>query len=171
MITFIQGSPSPLRPWCIYPLVSDFPLFQKKFSDSVENFPGFTFSEEKFRFSFAKISNDLFLVIDHTNLKFPPLFSFFHPNSTLFRPNLSYPPTLPNFSLWFRKISVFCTCFLWFLFPPYFYHDAFMHVLDAPAFILSISTPCKTAVVALNNLHLFNKRFVFWGCLSRNPPL
>ena len=50
----IQGRPSRLRQWCIFPSVSDFPTVSDKFSDSVENFPKFTFSRNIFRFSFAK---------------------------------------------------------------------------------------------------------------------
>src|SRR6218665_1167163 len=62
--TTTQRRPSPLRQSCISP-VSDFPLFPKKISDSVENFPNFTFSHNIFLFSSAKISDDLFLVIDY----------------------------------------------------------------------------------------------------------
>src|SRR6218665_3669017 len=45
-----------------FSLVSEFPLFQKNFSDSVEKFPDFTFSEKN-QFSSAKISEEFFLVI------------------------------------------------------------------------------------------------------------
>jgi len=82
-----------------FPLVSEFPLFPKYFSNSVENFPDFTFSENKFRFSSTKISDDLLLVIDH---KFE--FRSFSP-FPLFRINLSVPPTFPippNSPAWFR---------------------------------------------------------------------
>ena len=54
-----------------FPLVSKFPLFPKNFSDSVENFPDFTFSDKIFRFSSAKISDDLFKVIDPSVERWP----------------------------------------------------------------------------------------------------
>ena len=52
--------PSTLRQWCISPCFR-IPLFPKKFSDSVENFPNFIFSRKSFIFSSAKISDDLFI--------------------------------------------------------------------------------------------------------------
>ena len=45
-----QERPSPLRQWCISPCFRFFPLFPKQFSDSVENFPDFIFSQKMFRF-------------------------------------------------------------------------------------------------------------------------
>jgi len=50
-------------PWGNDPFSSCFrilPLFPKKFSDSMENFPNFSFSQEIFRFLSAKISYDVF---------------------------------------------------------------------------------------------------------------
>jgi len=55
----IQGRPSPLRPWCFSPLVSDFPLFSKNVQ-TLENFQNFTFSRKISPFSSTKISDDLF---------------------------------------------------------------------------------------------------------------
>jgi len=71
-----QGRPSTLRQWCIFhPLFQISPLFARNCSDSVENFPSFTFSEIFFGFSSSNISDDLFLVTDQ---KFwIPLFSLF----------------------------------------------------------------------------------------------
>src|SRR6218665_3388901 len=84
-----------------------------------------------FRFSSAKISDDLFLVIDH---KFPPYlacFSTFPPDWQKFL----FPPTFTNFPPVFGKFTSFLHTFCVY-FPPYFDHDAFMHhpmhVLDAP---------------------------------------
>src|SRR6218665_3394382 len=48
-----------------FPPCFTFPRFPKKISDSAENFPDLTFSQKLFRFSSAKISDDLFLVIDY----------------------------------------------------------------------------------------------------------
>src|SRR6218665_2308644 len=59
------------------PPVSDFPPIFDKFSDSVENVQNFTFSRQISRFSSAKISDDLFLVIDQ-NFEFPLFFLFQH---------------------------------------------------------------------------------------------
>ena len=61
--TTTQRRPSPLRQSCISP-VSDFPLFPKKISDFVENFPNFTSSHKIFWFVSTKISDNLFLLID-----------------------------------------------------------------------------------------------------------
>jgi len=91
------------------------PLFQKKICDSVQNVPDFSFFRKKFRFSSAKISDDLSFFSHHPQIwKFPPLFSYFlHISGKSF-----FPPYFVKFPLWFRKIFVFCTCFLWFSFPP-----------------------------------------------------
>src|SRR6218665_340650 len=59
-----------------FPSVSDFPRIFEKFSDSVDNFLHFTFSRKISPFSSAKISDDLFLVIDH-KFRISPLFSLF----------------------------------------------------------------------------------------------
>ena len=129
----LQGRPFPSEAMMHFPLVSDFP---DKFLGLCRKFSRFYLFRENISI-FIRQNNFWwpFLVIDHKFEIFPSLFSFFPSNSPLFRPNLSFPPTLPNFPPWFRKISVFCTCFLWFLFSSYFYHDAFMHhkmhVLDA----------------------------------------
>src|SRR6218665_3214508 len=56
-----------------FPHVSDFPpIFEKNFI-LLENFPDFAFSRQIFRYSSAKISYDLFLVMDHKFL-IPPIF-------------------------------------------------------------------------------------------------
>src|SRR6218665_925109 len=53
------GASIPSEAMMHFPPVSVSPIFDK-FSDSVENFLNFTFSQKKFRFSSAKISDDLF---------------------------------------------------------------------------------------------------------------
>ena len=110
------------------------PLFPRNCSGSVENVHGFTFSEKKFRFSSAKISDDLLLVIDH-RFEMSPLFSFFQPNSSscfdqiFHSPNFAkFPPLIgKNYCALYMLSVIFVS--------PYFYHDAFMHhtmhVLDA----------------------------------------
>ena len=50
---------------------------------------------------------------------FQSLFSFSQSISPLFWP-IFHSPYFAKFPLWFRKIPVFCTCFLWFSFPPTF---------------------------------------------------
>ena len=87
------------------------PLFQishpvsERVSDSVENFPNFTFSK------------NIFSIFIHQNFWWP---FFSH------QPNIySFPPTLTN-SPCFRQICVFSTYFICFSFTPYFYHEAFM---------------------------------------------
>ena len=84
-ITVCRGVHPPLRPWCIFPLFQISPIVFDKFSDSVENFQNFTFSRKIFRFSFAKISDDLFfpscfakIIISPYFHKFPPCFLKIH---------------------------------------------------------------------------------------------
>src|SRR6218665_1039556 len=65
---YIYGSPiyrgvHPSEAMIHFPPVSDFPLFPKNISDSVENFPNVTFSLKIFIFSAAKISHKLFTVV------------------------------------------------------------------------------------------------------------
>jgi len=105
-VTYIQGRPSPLRPWCISPSVSDFPPIFDKFSDSVENFQTFTFSRKMFRFSSAKISDDLFCHTPQIS-NCPPIFPV-SVHFLLFRENYYFPTTLKNFPPVFEKF----TCFL-----------------------------------------------------------
>src|SRR6218665_466294 len=109
-----------------FPSVSDFFPISEKFSDSVENFPNFTFSRKIFRFSSAKISDDFFLVINH-KFRISPCFPCFGYISLcfakiIFSPLLSkmYPPI-------FEKFTCFLHTFCVFRFPLYFHHDAFMH--------------------------------------------
>src|SRR6218665_147785 len=117
--------------------VSYFPLFSKNFQ-TVEDFLNFTFSRNISRFSSAKISDDLFLVIDH---KFrisllPPYFPCFSTFSPSCPKTIISPPTFTNFTTVLEKFTCFFTHFMCILFPPCFDHDAFMHhpmhILDAP---------------------------------------
>src|SRR6218665_2308821 len=86
----------------------------------------FTFSRKMFRFSSAKISDDL-------SPHIPCLSTFPSVSRKLLFP--------PYFSKFLPSVSEKFTCILHtvcvFRFPPYFDHDAFihhpMHVLDAPA--------------------------------------
>ena len=73
-----------------------FPLFTKNFSDSVENFPNFTFSNKIYRFSSARISDDFFSAIDH-KFRIPPIFAIpIYFTFPLFREILHFPHTFQN---------------------------------------------------------------------------
>src|SRR6218665_14905 len=112
------------------------PLFQippifKKCSDSVENFLNLTFSRKISRFSSAKISDDLFLVLNH-KFRIPPIF----PVSVHFSPvsrRLLFPPALKIFHLVLEKnhLHAFYILYVYFVSPPYFDHDAFIHPPNA----------------------------------------
>ena len=130
------GASIPLRRWCMsppvsdfpsvsrgvhppwghdaFPPVSDFPLIFKKFSNSVENFPNFTLSRKNFRFSSAKISYDLFLVINH-KFRISFLFSLFQYIFPSVSRKLLFHPYI---SLCFRKIHLLFTYFMCISFPP-----------------------------------------------------
>ena len=107
-------------PWVndAFPPCFRFPLFPKKFSDSVENFPNFTFFKF-FRFSSAKISYDLFLVINHKFRIFPPSFpiSIHFPISPPISPKLFFPPYFSTFTPCFRHFSSFLHTLYDFCFP------------------------------------------------------
>ena len=120
-----QGRPSPLRPWCISPPVSDFPPIFEKFSKC------YPFPEK-----FLEFHPTFFLVIDH-KFWISPLFSLFQYICPLFSKNY-YFSLLWQISPCFTQIHLLFTYFMCISFPPYFDHDAFMHtpmhVLDAPDF-------------------------------------
>src|SRR6218665_2104923 len=92
-----------------------FPPIFDKFSDSVENFQNVTFSRQNFRFSSAKISDDLFLVIDH---KFSPYFPCFSTCTPCFAKIIISPPTFKNFLPVFEKFTCFLHTLCVFCFPP-----------------------------------------------------
>src|SRR6218665_1964426 len=87
----------------------------EKFSESVENVPNFTFSRKISRFSSAKISDDLFLVIDH-KFRIYPLFSLLQYISPCFSEIIL--PTLTNSPPPFIKIHLLFTYFMCISFPP-----------------------------------------------------
>ena len=133
---FWQGHPSPLRPWCIFPPpVSDSPYFRKIFwlwrkCSQFYLFP----TNFLILFSSAKISDDLFLVIDR-KFRISPYFACFNTFPPCFGKIIisSYfdkfsPPVL-------NKFTCFYILYVYFV-SPYFDHDEFMHhpmhVLDAP---------------------------------------
>ena len=72
-----------VKPWCIFPSVSDFPPIFEQFSDSVENVLNFTFSRKISQFSSDKISDYLFFSTFPPSvsrkLVFPPIFEKFPP--------------------------------------------------------------------------------------------
>src|SRR6218665_2427383 len=100
-----------------YPSFRFAPIFER-FSNSMENlnFKHFTFSQNILRFSSAKISDDLFLVIDDKfRISRFPLFSLFQypPGSR----KLLFPPTLTNFPSVFEKFTCFLHTLCVFRFP------------------------------------------------------
>ena len=114
-----------------FPPCFRFPPTFDKFSDSMENFQNFTFCRKICRFSSAKISEDLFLVIDK-KFQISPIFPL-SVHSPFAKIIIS-----PYFEIFFcfRKNHLLFTYFMCISFPPYFDHDAFMHhpmhVLGAP---------------------------------------
>ena len=90
-----------------------------------------------------------FTIFSHQNIFriFPYLTVSIHfPPSSL---NLYFPPTFAKFPFLFRKIYVFLHILRVFRFPPYFYHDAFMHhpmhVLGTPGAGDLSSRPIRNA--------------------------
>src|SRR6218665_2621504 len=127
----MQGRPSPEATMHFLPPVSDFPLFPKKISDSVKNFPNFTFSRKISRFSSAKISDILSVLVINHKFRISPLFLLFQyisfpPISTklFFPPLFKISPTV--FSKFTCYLAYICLLYLFFV-SPYFYYDAFMH--------------------------------------------
>ena len=93
-----------------FPPVSDFSPIFEKCSDSEKNSQNFTFTWEISWFSSAKISDDLFLVIDH-KFRFSPYFRCFS----------TFPPC-------FAKINI--SSLLWKMFPPLLHKfTCFLHTL------------------------------------------
>src|SRR6218665_1203360 len=91
--------------------------------DSVENFHNFIFSRKNFRFSSAKISDYLFLVIDH-KFRIPPYFQIspsfpcFCTFLPMFHQNYYFPPTFTNFPPVLEIFTCFLHTFCVFRFPP-----------------------------------------------------
>src|SRR6218665_2940093 len=106
--------------------------FQKSFQTLSKISKILPFPEKFSRFLSAKISDDLFLVIDH-KFRISPYFPCFSTFPPVWR-KLLFSPTFKNFPS-FRKIHLLFTYFMYISFPSYFDHDAFMHhpmhVLDA----------------------------------------
>ena len=98
-----------------FPPVSDFPLFSKKNSDSVENFQNFTFSRKISRFSSAKISDDLFFSRRPQILNFPLFFLFQYIFPCFVKIIF---PLLFKISPCFRKIHLLFKYFMCISFPP-----------------------------------------------------
>src|SRR6218665_465395 len=92
-----------------------FPPIPTNSSDSGKHFANFTFSRNIFRFSSAKISYDLFLIIDY-KFKIVPLFSLFYYFSLIFRENYYFPHTFTK-SPSFPEIYVFLHTLCVFRFP------------------------------------------------------
>src|SRR6218665_1145156 len=121
------------------------PHIFEKFSDSEENFQNVIFSRKISPFSSAKISDDLFLVINR-KFRIPPIF----PVSVHFPPvsrKFIFPPTLKNVPPVFEKFTCSYILSVHFVFPC-FDHDAFMHhpmhVLDAPVTAIHVMGRTET---------------------------
>ena len=107
----LTGASTPRGP-CFW-----FPLFPNKFSGTMEKFSNFTFSQKIFNFHPPKFLMTFFVCHRLQILNSLPIFTV----------SVQHFPLL----LWISpqissNLRVF-TFFLWFSFPPYFDHDAFMH--------------------------------------------
>src|SRR6218665_3612413 len=99
-----------------FPSVSNFPHIFEKIS--VEHFQNFTFSRKISRiFSSAKISDDLFLVIDH-KFRISPLLSLFQYIFPPVSQKLLFPPSFDKFPSVFEKFTCFLHTLCVFRFPP-----------------------------------------------------
>ena len=114
----MQGRPSPLRPWCIFSPISDFPYFLKIFGlwgqfSQFYLFPKnfLIFIRWNFWWPFFKSST--------TNFEFPPYFPCFSIFPTLFRKNYyspyfdKFPPVLDKFICFLHTLRVFRVPLLW----------------------------------------------------------
>jgi len=123
-ITSTQGRPSPLRPWCIFPVFQTSLYFRKIFRLCGKFWKFYLFPK---RFSSAQISDDFFLVIDHKFQISLPIFPVSVHCPLLFRENYYFALLFKISPPCFRKIHLLFTYFMCISFPPYFDHDAFMH--------------------------------------------
>src|SRR6218665_62661 len=98
-----------------FPLFQIFPLFSRNFLTLWKIFQILPFPKNS-RFSFTKISEDLFLVINHKFL-ISPLFSLFHYISPTASRKLLFPPTLKNFPSVLDKSSAFYILYTYFVSP------------------------------------------------------
>src|SRR6218665_727757 len=112
-----------------------FPPILDKFSDSVENFQNVAFSRKEFRFSSAKISDDLFLSHRPQISKFPPFFPVLVVHFPPVSRKLLFPPTLKNVPPLFEKFICFLHTLCVFRFPPTLtmMHLCITQCTDAPA--------------------------------------
>src|SRR6218665_598783 len=91
------------------------PPISEKFSNFLNFFYNFTFSRKISLLSSAKISDHLFLVIDH-KFRISPLFSLFQYIFPVSQ-KLFFPPTFTKFSTCFTQIHLLFTTFTC-IFPP-----------------------------------------------------
>ena len=95
-----------------FPPFSDFPPIL------VDNFQKFTFSRKSFRFSSAKISDDLFFLSSTKNFEFPPYFPCFSTFPPCFT-KINFFPYFDKFLPLFSKNSpAFYIHYVYFVFPP-----------------------------------------------------
>jgi len=110
-----QGRPSP-DAMMHFPLLQISPFYFRQIYRLCGKFSTFYLFTKKFRFSSAKISDDLFLVIDHIfriPLYFPVSVHF-----PLVPRKLLFPPTLKNFPPVFEQFTCFLRTLRVFRFPP-----------------------------------------------------
>ena len=110
-----QGRPSPLRPWCISPPVSDSPYFRDIFG-LWRKCLQFYFSRQISWFSSTEISGDLFFSHWPQISNFPSYFPCFNTFPPVSRKLFS--PYFDKFPPCFRQIHMLFTCFTCISFPP-----------------------------------------------------
>ena len=106
-----RGVHPPLRPWCIFSPVSDFPpYFRKIFRLSGKCQKFLPFPEKISHFHPPKFLTTFFLVINH-KFRISPCFACFTAFPPLIRENLLFPPYFSKFPPCFPKIQQLFTYF------------------------------------------------------------
>ena len=114
------GASTPSEAMMHFPPCLRFPPYFREIFRLCGKCSNFTFSRKISRFSSAKISDDLFLVIDH-KFQISPVF----PVPVHFPPvsrKLLFLPYFDKFPLCFRKFHQLFAYFMCISFPPYFDH-------------------------------------------------
>ena len=110
-----QGRPSPLRPWCIFPLFQISPLFSKNYQSLCKIFKILSFPEKFLDFHPTKFLMTFFSHWPQISNS-PPIFPV-SVHFPLSRENY-YFPYFEKFPLCFRKIHLLFTYFMCISFPP-----------------------------------------------------
>ena len=112
-----QGRPSPLRPWCIFPLFQIFPYFRKIFG-LWGNFSKFYFYPTNFLIFIRRHFWWPFFSHRPQISNLPPYFPCFNTFPPCFAKIILSSPTLTNFPHCFRQIHLLFTYFTCISFPP-----------------------------------------------------